>query len=171
MNTPNKLTVFRILLVPVVMALLLTGHGVWATIVFIVASLTDFLDGYLARKNDQISNFGKIMDPLADKLLIFGVLLCFTELGVVKAWVPMIIIAREFLVTCLRVVAVSKGSVIAASMWGKVKTNVQIFAEIIAMFVFVSHPQWAECVLWIAAAVTVLSGVAYVVENKDVFRE
>ena len=133
MNLPNKLTMARIIMVPIVMALMLTGHNIWALIVFAIASITDFLDGFIARKYNLVSSFGKIMDPLADKLLAFGALICFIEVGVVSVWAPMIIIAREFFVTSMRVVAVSKGKVIAASWWGKIKTNVQLFAIIYAL--------------------------------------
>ena len=124
MNLPNKLTLLRIVLVPVCMALMLTGHFYIALGVFIVASITDFLDGYIARKNNLVTSFGKIMDPLADKILVFGALLCFLQLGFINSWCVAIILAREFFVTGMRVVAVDKGKVIAASWWGKVKTNV-----------------------------------------------
>lgn len=171
MNLPNKLTMLRIILVPVVMALLLSGHNLIATVVFAVASITDFLDGYLARKYNLVSSFGKIMDPLADKLLVFSVLVCFIQLGAISAWVPMIIISREFFVTCMRVVAVSKGKVIAASWWGKVKTNVQIFALLFSLICYKLFPFATGVVLWLAAIFTVLSWIAYIFENKEVFKD
>ena len=137
MNLPNKLTMFRIILVPVTMALILWGNPFWgpicAGVVFAIASITDFFDGYIARKYNLVTSFGKIMDPLADKILVFGALLCFIQNGTINVWPVAIIIARELFVTCMRVVAVDKGKVIAASWWGKIKTNVQIFAVLFAM--------------------------------------
>ena len=177
MNLPNQLTMARIILVPVVMALMLTGHNILALIVFAIASITDFLDGYLARKNNLVSSFGKIMDPLADKLLSFGALVCFIQMDIVSVWAPIIIIAREFFVTSMRVVAVSKGKVIAASWWGKVKTNVQMFAVMISLLLcglgnpMVMDFSIAGILIWIAAIFTVASWVAYVFENISVFKD
>ena len=122
MNLPNKLTMLRIILVPVVMALLLSGHNFIATVVFAVASITDFLDGYLARKYNLVSSFGKIMDPLADKLLTIAAMVMFCQWDIFPAWALMIVLTREFAVTGLRLVAVGKGTVIAAGWSGKVKT-------------------------------------------------
>ncbi|MBQ8808507.1 MAG: CDP-diacylglycerol--glycerol-3-phosphate 3-phosphatidyltransferase [Clostridia bacterium] len=172
MNLPNKLTMARIIMVPIFMATMLAGHFYWASTVFVLASLTDFLDGYLARKYNLVSSFGKIMDPLADKILAFGALVCFIQLEVVAVWAPIIIIAREFFVTSMRVVAVSKGKVIAASWWGKVKTNVQLFAIIFAMLLCgMEKQEIAGALIWIAALFTVASWVAYVFENISVFRD
>lgn len=171
MNLPNKLTMARIIMVPIVMALMLTGHNIWALIVFALASITDFLDGYIARKYNLVSSFGKIMDPLADKLLAFGALICFVQVGTVSVWAPMIIIAREFFVTSMRVVAVSKGKVIAASWWGKIKTNVQLFAIIFALLIYNSEPAIAGGLIWVAAIFTVASWIAYIFENISVFKD
>lgn len=171
MNLPNKLTMARIIMVPIVMALMLSGHNIAALVIFCVASVTDFLDGYLARKYSLVSSFGKIMDPLADKLLAFGALICFVQLGVVSVWAPMIIIAREFFVTSMRVVAVSKGKVIAASWWGKIKTNVQLFAIIFALLLYNNFAFVAGVLIWIAALFTVSSWVAYIFENISVFKD
>jgi len=172
MNLPNKLTMARIIMVPIFMAIMLSGHFIWALIVFSLASITDFLDGYIARKYNLVSSFGKIMDPLADKLLAFGALVCFIQLGVVGVWAPIIIIAREFFVTSMRVVAVSKGKVIAASWWGKVKTNVQLFAIIFSMLLCaVDKAEIAGVLIWIAAIFTVASWVAYIFENITVFKD
>lgn len=170
MNLPNKLTMMRIVLVPVMMALMLMGQPIWAGVVFAVASITDFFDGYIARKYNLVSSFGKIMDPLADKILVFGALLCFIQNGTVNVWPVVIIIARELFVTCMRVVAVDKGKVIAASWWGKIKTNVQIFAVLFAIFFEKAQPTACFVVLWIAALFTLASWVAYIFENLDVFR-
>ena len=171
MNLPNKLTVARIIMVPIVMALMLTGHNILALFVFALASITDFLDGYLARKYNLVSSFGKIMDPLADKLLVFGALITFIQIGVVSVWAPVIIIAREFFVTSMRVVAVSKGKVIAASWWGKIKTNVQLFALIFAFLLYKDYAVFAGALIWISAIFTVASWIAYIFENISVFKD
>ena len=171
MNLPNKLTMFRIILVPVTMALMLLEHPVWAGIVFALASITDFFDGYIARKYNLVTSFGKIMDPLADKILVFGALLCFIQNGTINVWPVAIIIARELFVTCMRVVAVDKGKVIAASWWGKIKTNVQIFAVLFSIFFEWKLPDVCTVVLWIAAIFTLASWVAYIFENLEVFRD
>ena len=171
MNLPNKLTMIRMVLVPVCMALILLNYNIIAVIVFSLACLTDFFDGYLARKYNLVSSFGKIMDPLADKLLTFGALFCFIQTGTVSVWPATIIVAREFFVTCMRVVAVSKGKVIAASWWGKVKTNVQMFSLIFAIACFNIFPTATAVVLWISAIFTIASWVAYVFENIEVFKD
>ena len=172
MNLPNKLTMARIIMVPIFMAIMLSGHFIAALIVFALASITDFLDGYIARKYNLVSSFGKIMDPLADKLLAFGALISFIQLGVVSVWAPIIIIAREFFVTSMRVVAVSKGKVIAASWWGKIKTNVQLFAIIFAMLLCgFGKTEIAALLIWIAAVFTVASWIAYIFENIAVFKD
>lgn len=172
MNLPNKLTMARIIMVPIFMAVMLKGFYIPALIIFALASMTDFLDGYIARKYNLVSSFGKIMDPLADKLLAFGALISFIQLGVVSVWAPIIIIAREFFVTSMRVVAVSKGKVIAASWWGKIKTNVQLFAIIFAMLLCgFGKTQFAGVLIWIAAIFTVMSWVAYIFENISVFKD
>lgn len=171
MNLPNKLTIVRIIMVPIVMALMLTGHNIAALVVFALASVTDFLDGYIARKYNLVSSFGKIMDPLADKLLAFGALITFIQIDVVSVWAPIIIIAREFFVTSMRVVAVSKGKVIAASWWGKIKTNVQLFALIFALLLYKSHAEIAGMLIWIAAIFTIASWIAYIFENISVFKD
>lgn len=171
MNLPNKLTMARIIMVPIVMALMIAQQNIAALIVFAIASITDFLDGYIARKYNLVSSFGKIMDPLADKLLAFGALITFIQIGIVSVWAPIIIIAREFFVTSMRVVAVSKGKVIAASWWGKIKTNVQLFAIIFALLLYKSYPQLAGILIWVAAIFTIASWVAYIFENLSVFKD
>lgn len=167
MNTPNKLTVMRMILVPFFMAFLLfsqiPNHIIFALVVFIIASVTDLVDGKLARKNNQITNFGKLMDPLADKLLVTSALVCFVQLGLADVWAVMIIIAREFLVTSIRLIAAGSGKVIAANIWGKVKTNSQIFAVVAVMlFAMLKLPPLAgQVFVWIAALFTVVSGIQY----------
>lgn len=155
------------LLVPVFLVLLLIesipGHMFWAMLCFILASVTDLIDGHLARKYDQITDFGKFLDPLADKLLVTAALVGFVQLGLSDSWVAMVIIAREFLVTSLRLVAAGSGKVIAANIWGKAKTNSQIFAILLAMLG--SLLRWPAGIgvaaLWVAAALTIISGIQY----------
>jgi CDP-diacylglycerol--glycerol-3-phosphate 3-phosphatidyltransferase len=162
-NLPNVLTVLRIMLVPVLVVALLgnTPSGdVLAAFVFALASLTDFVDGYLARARDSVTTFGKLMDPLADKLLIVGALLCLVSLHRLEGWVAMVIIARELAVTVLRVNAGQSGAVIPASMFGKVKTCVQI-AAILAVIAVHGSPLWVSLLVYLAVAVTVLSGLDY----------
>ncbi|NLG91995.1 MAG: CDP-diacylglycerol--glycerol-3-phosphate 3-phosphatidyltransferase [Clostridiales bacterium] len=139
MNLPNKLTVMRIVLVPFFVAVLLIPgiphHYLWAAVLFGAAALTDHYDGKLARKNNQITNFGKFLDPLADKILVISALVCFVDLRLAATWCVLVIIAREFMVTSIRLVAVDSGVVIAANKWGKTKTVSQIIA-IIAILLF-----------------------------------
>lgn len=178
MNLANKLTMIRIFLVPIFL-IFIAARGIpygkeLATIIFILASLTDKLDGYIARSRNQITNFGKFMDPLADKLLVTAALVSLVELQIVHAWVAMIIIAREFAVSGLRTVAASEGKVIAASWWGKIKTVIQIVAIITALV----NLSYANPILntlttiSMAAAVviTIISGIDYFVKNKGAIR-
>ncbi len=163
LNLPNVLTVLRIMLVPVLVVALLgnTPSGdVLAAVVFALASLTDFIDGYLARARDSITTFGKLMDPLADKLLIVGALLSLVSLHRLEGWVAMVIIARELAVTVLRANAGQSGVVIEASMFGKVKTCVQI-AAILAVIAVHGSPLWVSLLVYLAVAITVLSGLDY----------
>jgi CDP-diacylglycerol--glycerol-3-phosphate 3-phosphatidyltransferase len=164
LNLPNVLTVLRIMLVPVLVVALLgnTPAGdVLAAIVFALASLTDFVDGYLARTRDSVTTFGKLMDPLADKLLIVGALLCLVSLNRLEAWVAMVIIARELAVTMLRVNAGQSGTVIEASMFGKVKTCIQIAAILAVIAVHPPSPVWVSVLVYLMVLVTVLSGLDY----------
>jgi CDP-diacylglycerol---glycerol-3-phosphate 3-phosphatidyltransferase len=163
LNLPNVLTVLRIMLVPVLVVALLgnTPSGdVLAAVVFALASLTDFVDGYLARTRDSVTTFGKLMDPLADKLLIVGALLSLVSLHRLEGWVAMVIIARELAVTMLRASAGQSGVVISASMFGKVKTCFQI-AAILAVIAVHGSPVWVSLLVYVTVAVTVLSGLDY----------
>jgi CDP-diacylglycerol--glycerol-3-phosphate 3-phosphatidyltransferase len=163
LNLPNVLTVLRIMLVPVLVVALLgntEGGDVLAAIVFSLASLTDFIDGYLARSRGSVTNFGKLMDPLADKLLIVAALVALVSLHRLAAWVAMVIITRELAVTVLRMGATQAGVVIAASMFGKVKTCLQILA-ILAVIAVHDEPLWVSALLYLTVAVTVLSGLDY----------
>jgi len=164
LNIPNLLTVVRILLVPVLVVALLdhTGGGdLLAAIVFAVASLTDAIDGYLARSRGSVTMFGKLMDPIADKLLIIAALVVLVSQGRLEAWVAMVIIAREFAVTVLRVaVGGQQHVVIAASGLGKVKTALQV-AMVICVIAVHGHPLWLELLIYATVVVTVLSGADY----------
>ncbi|HEX6151893.1 MAG TPA: CDP-diacylglycerol--glycerol-3-phosphate 3-phosphatidyltransferase [Solirubrobacterales bacterium] len=163
LNLPNALTLLRILAVPVVVVALLeeTPNGdTLAAAVFALAAATDGLDGYFARSRDAVTTFGKLMDPLADKLLIIGALLSLVSTGRLAAWVAMVIIAREIAVTILRTIAAERGLVIAASWLGKLKTVLQI-AAIIALIATNPAPLGVDILVYIALAVTVLSGVDY----------
>jgi CDP-diacylglycerol---glycerol-3-phosphate 3-phosphatidyltransferase len=163
LNLPNILTVLRIMLVPVLVVALLGGTpsgDVLAAVVFALASLTDFVDGYLARSRDSITTFGKLMDPLADKLLVVGALLSLVSLHRLEGWVAMVIIARELAVTMLRAGASQAGVVMAASMFGKLKTCLQI-ATILAVIAVHGSPLWVSLLVYATVVVTVLSGLDY----------
>ena len=173
MNVPNMLTLLRVILVPVFMWALLSGFYVVAIVIFVVASLTDQLDGYLARKNNQVTTFGKLMDPLADKILTISALVCLLGIGAkyVTSWVVMIIIARELIVTGIRQLAMGENTVIAASQWGKAKTVSQMAALIAVMLDLIVPLRWGnfELTFWlvaIAVILTVYSGIDYVVKNR-----
>lgn len=173
MNTANKLTVARIVSIPVFMIFLLLPipHGrLLAVLCFVLASATDFLDGYIARSRNQVTTFGKFFDPLADKLLIIAALVCFLELGLTNAWFVMIIIARELAVTSLRIVAMGAGTVIAAGFWGKLKTVSQIIAVLVVLLgqpLFGSELPGFIC-MCIAVALTLFSGFDYIWRNRQI---
>ena len=174
MNLPNKLTTMRMALVPVFIVLYLMDYHYTAAAVFIAASLTDFLDGHLARKHNLVTNFGKIMDPLADKLLVASALVCMVQTGVVPGWMVIVILAREFAITGLRSVAASEGVVIAAAWSGKIKTVTQMIAIIFLLignwpFELISVP-FAQIMLWIAVIMTVYSGAEYIYKSRELFR-
>jgi CDP-diacylglycerol--glycerol-3-phosphate 3-phosphatidyltransferase len=173
MNLPNKLTILRMILIPFFMVLLLTGHYYISGMIFIIASLTDALDGHIARKHNLITNFGKIMDPLADKLLVTAALVCLVQLGDVPAWMVVVILAREFAITGLRAVAAGEGIIIAAGWSGKIKTVTQMVAVIFILlknwpFELIGFP-FATIMLWIAVIMTIVSGVEYIYKNKQLF--
>jgi CDP-diacylglycerol--glycerol-3-phosphate 3-phosphatidyltransferase len=174
LNLPNLLTVLRILLVPVLVVALLSRGGqtsdVLAAVVFAAASVTDALDGWLARTREQITTFGKLMDPVADKLLIIAALLSLVSLGRLAAWVAMVIVAREFAVTVARISARSEGVVIAANWWGKVKTGVQVLT-IFLLSLLVPSPTWIDWLVYVMVAVTVISGVDYFFGMRRLLRE
>lgn len=172
MNTPNKLTLMRVILVPIFMWAL-SFNIYLALAVFVIASLTDQLDGHLARKYNQVTTFGKLMDPLADKILTISALVCFLEMGVdfINAWAVVVIIARELIVTGIRLIALSDNLVIAASPWGKAKTVSQLAAIIAIMLDMIYPLRWGSFCLtqWlvvIAVILTVFSGIDYIVKNR-----
>ncbi|MBR5773933.1 MAG: CDP-diacylglycerol--glycerol-3-phosphate 3-phosphatidyltransferase [Clostridia bacterium] len=192
MNTPNKLTTIRIIMAPVFMAFLLIDsipyNYLIALVFFIAASITDLIDGRLARKYKQITTYGKFLDPVADKILVLSALMGFVQLDICSAWVPLIVVTREFLVTAVRLMASTQGNVIAANMWGKIKTVVQLVA-IIAIIVFKAFkeiaigidipemvsilslydkivPTVSSVLLWVSVVVTAWSGCVYVWQNR-----
>lgn len=177
MNLANKLTLFRIFLVPVFMVFLLvdiTYGSTIAAIIFIVAALTDMLDGHIARSRNMITKFGKFMDPLADKLLVSAALISLTEMGIIPSWMVVIIIAREFAITGLRVLAASEGITIAASKWGKIKTITQLIAIISILlnnfpFNYINIP-FDRFMLVLAVIFTIISGVDYIYKNINLFK-
>ena len=168
LNLPNTLTLLRILAVPVVVVALLSevnDGDVIAAVVFALAAATDGLDGYIARRRNQITNFGKLMDPLADKLLVVAALICLVDLNRLAAWIAMVIIARELAVTGLRTLAAEQSVVISARWHGKVKTTLQI-AAIFALIAEDPAPTWVDVLVYAAAAMTVISGVIYFVDLR-----
>ena len=179
MNLPNKLTILRVILIPFFVFFLLTEfvpyHDLIALVIFIVASLTDMADGKIARKYNLVTNFGKFMDPLADKLLVCSAMICLIPLGQLAAWIVVIIIAREFIISGFRLIASDNGVVIAASYWGKFKTTFQMLM-IIVLILELQFPNavfhWLGIILtWVALALTVISLIDYIVKNKDVLKE
>ena len=177
MNLPNKLTIIRVCLIPFFVAALLFDHGnnytmrIVANVLFIVASLTDLFDGKIARKYNLVTNFGKFMDPLADKLLVCSALICLIELGQLPAWVVIIIISREFIISGFRLVAAVNGVVIAASYWGKFKTTFQMAAVILMIFNIPALTLVTNIVVVIAVALTIISLVDYVAKNIKILTE
>ncbi len=175
MNLPNKLTIFRVILIPFFVLFLLadiTPYDKWiALAIFIIASLTDFLDGHIARKYHLVTNFGKFMDPLADKLLVCSALICLIELDRIPSWIVIVIIAREFIISGFRLVASDNGVVIAASYWGKFKTTFQIVMICLMIADLAPLALVTQVVMWIALALTVISLVDYLIKNKNVMQD
>ena len=189
LNTPNKLTVARILITPVYLALILWAslphRFLIATLVYSIAAITDAIDGKLARKNNQITNFGKLLDPIADKILTTSALLAFMQMGLCNIWIVMIVLTREFTVASIRMIAAADGVVIPANIWGKLKTVSQMTFTIVSMLLgevysilAAYNPVWygkmpalaliSNILLWITAVLTVVSGVIYVIDSKKV---
>ena len=177
MNLPNKITLFRVAMIPVFLVFMLIPdipYGKYiAAAVFIIAAVSDFLDGYLARKNNLVTNFGKFMDPMADKLLVSSALICFVELNLIPAWVVIIIISREFIISGFRLIASDNGVVIAASWWAKVKTNVQMIMSVM-LIINLDIPViniLEQIAIYLAVVLTIISLIEYLVKNKDVLKE
>ena len=174
MNTPNKLTVARMILVPFLVIFMLTGWGReanrWICLaIFVAASVTDWFDGHLARKYNLITNFGKFMDPLADKLLVCSAMICMIELDRLPAWVVIIIIGREFIISGFRLIAAENGVVIAANYWGKFKTVSQMIMIILLIVDFGgAFAILTEVFIWLSVALTVISLLTYIMQNRKV---
>ena len=177
MNLPNKLTVLRVLLIPFFVAALLWDKGENMTLryvaagIFIAASLTDLLDGKIARKYNLVTNFGKFMDPLADKLLVCAALICLIELDDIPAWMVIVIISREFIISGFRLVASDNGVVIAASYWGKFKTVFQMIAVVLLIVKIEALSVVTDIFLWAAVVLTVVSLMDYIKKNHKVLTE
>lgn len=177
MNLPNKLTLLRCFMIPFFVFFLLAEGGanrtfrMIALVLFIVASLTDLLDGKIARKYNLVTNFGKFMDPLADKLLVCSALICLIELGQLPAWMVTVIIAREFIISGFRLVASDNGVVIAASYWGKFKTTFQMIAVILLILDIPALSMITTLCVWISLALTIISLVDYIAKNHKVITE
>ena len=177
MNLPNKLTLLRVVLIPVFVVLLLLEGGqnytlrIAALIVFCIASFTDFLDGQIARRNNLVTNFGKFMDPLADKLLVCSALICMIELGQLPSWYVITVIAREFIISGFRLVAADNGIVIAASWWGKFKTTFQMFTVILLILNIPALHTVTMIVAGIAFVLTLVSLLDYIAKNYKVITE
>lgn len=185
MNLPNKLTVFRMILIVPFVILLLGGHAGWgwfdaafggieaytdyiALVIFAIASLTDMLDGKIARKYNLVTNFGKFMDPLADKLLVCSAMICLIDMDRIPAWIVIVIISREFIISGFRLVASDNHVVIAASYWGKFKTTFQMIMVILMIANIQALNILTQIVMWIALALTIISLIDYIVKNKNV---
>lgn len=189
LNTPNKLTIARMIIAPVFLAVILWDslphRFLLSMIIFIAASVTDAIDGKMARKNNQVTNFGKLLDPIADKVLTTAALLAFMKLGLCNIWIVMIVLTREFAIASIRMIAASNGVVIPANIWGKLKTVSQMVFTGFIMFLGeiytyvpnivpgVTVPWWltlegiSNALLWITAILTVISGIIYIKDSKN----
>ena len=175
MNLPNKLTIARMIAVPFFIAAYLMGYFPAALVIFIAASITDYFDGKIARSQNLVTNFGKIMDPLADKILVYSALCLFIESDIIRAWMLILILAREFIVAGMRTVAASEGTVLAAGMSGKIKTFLQMVAVIVFLFALCltsgrdTVMMVGNVLFWASLVMTVYSGCEYVLKNRSVF--
>lgn len=181
MNLPNKLTVLRVLLVPVFILVLLlsnkTDNGFFRflpLLIFVGAAITDTMDGYIARKHNLITDFGKFMDPLADKLLVCAALICFIEIKYISSWIVILIISREFIISGFRMLAATKGITIAANMWGKLKTVVQMALVIVILCDFANILNFLNVLInpliFLTIVLTIVSGLTYILDNKKVIK-
>ncbi len=189
LNTPNKLTIARMIISPLFLAVILWNslphRFLWAAVIFVAAAVTDAIDGKLARKNNEITNFGKLLDPIADKVLTTAALLAFMKMGLCSIWIVMIVLTREFTIASIRMIAASNGVVIPANIWGKLKTVSQMVFTIIIMLLgeiyqyawnivpgvtvphFLTLANISNALLWITAALTVISGIIYIKDSKN----
>ena len=173
MNLPNKLTIFRVILIPVFILLFFLADSPWyAAGVFVLASLTDTADGMIARKYNLVTTFGKFADPLADKLLVASAMICMVQTGVLPAWIVVVIIARECIISGFRLVAAEQGIVIAAGWWGKVKTAVQMVMIVclILNFQLVWFQIVCQVLIWLSLILTIISLVDYIRKNAQVLK-
>jgi CDP-diacylglycerol--glycerol-3-phosphate 3-phosphatidyltransferase len=174
MNLPNKLTIFRMALVVPFVLLLLGGRPGWtylALAVFVAASLTDLIDGKIARKYNLVTNFGKFMDPLADKLLVSAALISLVEMGRIPSWIVTVIISREFIISGFRLIASDKGVIIAAGSWGKWKTALQMAMICLMIADFPLLRPLTDLTMWAALALTIFSMADYLMKNKDIMKK
>ena len=173
MNLPNRLTLLRVIMVPFFIVFYLKGYFLISFVLFVLASLTDLLDGHIARKRNLISNFGKIMDPLADKILVYSAFCLMVENGLVPAWMLIVILVREFAVSGMRTVAASEGIVVAADLSGKIKTVLQMIAvPMLILTGVILSDIWftlSMAMLWASLIMTVYSGIQYIYKNRKVF--
>lgn len=189
LNTPNKLTIARMIIAPLFLAVImkenLPHRFLWALVIFSAASITDAIDGKMARKNNQVTNFGKLLDPIADKVLTTAALLAFMKLGLCNIWIVMIVLTREFAIASIRMIAASNGVVIPANIWGKLKTVSQMVFTIVIMLLgevynyaanivpgvtvpyYLTLSNISNTLLWITAVLTVISGVIYIKDSKN----
>lgn len=189
LNTPNKLTIARMLISPIFLAVIMKENlphkFLWALVIFSVASITDAIDGKMARKNNQVTNFGKLLDPIADKVLTTAALLAFMKLGLCNIWIVMIVLTREFAIASIRMIAASNGVVIPANIWGKLKTVSQMVFTIAIMLLgevygyaenlvpgvtvpyYLTLSNISNALLWITAVLTVISGIIYIKDSKN----
>lgn len=167
-TTANKITIFRILLIPVFLILAYMGHRYWALAVYIIACLSDMADGFIARHYNQISNFGKFMDPLADKVLVLAAMCFFIENGQMPGWAVVLVLFREFAVSGLRLIAVEQQRVIAAAWSGKIKTASTMIG--LCVMLITAHPLVNQIVTWVIVITTLYSGIEYFYVNRDVFK-
>lgn len=172
MNLPNKITIARVFMIPFFLIFLLVdkiSYGKYiAAVIFIVACLTDAIDGHLARKYNLITNFGKFMDPLADKLLVCSALICFVELKLIPAWIVIIIISREFIISGFRLIASDNGIVIAASYWGKFKTTAQMIMSVLLIIHLKSFSWLEQIFIYLSLILTIISLIDYLWKNRQV---
>ena len=180
MNIPNMLTLLRVVMIPLfVAAFLAGGTNSWAALViFILAAITDALDGHIARKKNIVTDFGKLMDPLADKILVMSAFVCFTYAGIFHPAITIVVMSREFLVTGIRMLASSKGKIIAADIWGKLKTVSQDITAVLVLFrcaVGASSDSFIGIIVyaitWVMVLLTIYSGVNYCIKNKEIFEK